>query len=166
MSSSIFITNKKENLKSKAKKIALNFFPAYRGTGGRVSFISADWQEVHVKLSLNWRTKNYVGTVFGGSIYGAADPIYMIQLINILGKHYIVWDKSASVKFIKPIKKTVFARFLITDNLLNEIRTKVETEQKHVINLLVSFQDENEIIYAEVVKTIYIADINYYKSKK
>jgi len=42
---------------------------------------------------------------FGGSIYGALDPIYMVQLINILGGKYVVWDKAATIKFIRPIKK-------------------------------------------------------------
>jgi len=82
-----------------------NLVPAYRRTGARISFISEDFKEVHLKLRLKWTTRNYVGTVFGGSIYGALDPIYMVQLINILGGKYVVWDKAATIKFIRPIKK-------------------------------------------------------------
>ena len=67
-----------------------NFFPAYRGTGARVTYISGDFREVRVELPLNWRTRNYVGTIFGGSVYGAVDPHYMIMLIKILGKGYVV----------------------------------------------------------------------------
>lgn len=167
MSSTIFNTTKKENINSRFKKLGLNFFPAYRRTGGRICFLSADWKEVHIKLGLNWATRNYVGTVFGGSIYGALDPIYMVQLINILGKkEYIVWDKSATIKFIKPIKHTVFARFLITEELLSEIKTKIESDKKYTINLTTTFQDATGTIYAEVEKTIYIADKSYYKTKK
>jgi acyl-coenzyme A thioesterase PaaI-like protein len=124
MPETIFNTDKKENLRSKIKRFGLSFFPAYRRTGARICFISGDFQEVHVRLGLNWKTRNYVGSVFGGSIYAALDPVYMVQLINILGGDYVVWDMSAQIKFIKPVKKTVYARFLITDELLNNIKKK------------------------------------------
>lgn len=162
----ILSTNKKENLNSILKRISLNFFPAYRATGAKIIFISDDWKEVHIKLGLNWITKNYVGTVFGGSIYGALDPIYMVQLINILGKEYIVWDKSANVKFIKPIKNDVFAKFLITDDLLEDIKEKIKNDKKYTINLKVNFQDNDGIIYSEVEKIIYIADKKFYLEQK
>lgn len=163
MAKSIFSTDKKENLKSTLTRIGFNFFPAYRRTGGRIIFLSADWRDVHVKLSLTWKTKNYVGTVFGGSIYAALDPIYMIQLINILGKEYVVWDKAASVNFIKPIKSAVFARFLITDELLTDIINQVSQKGKYVLDIPVTFQDSKGVIHASVSKTMYIASKDYYK---
>ncbi|MES2284258.1 MAG: DUF4442 domain-containing protein [Bacteroidota bacterium] len=161
----LFITDRKENFKSIVNRIGFNFFPAYRRTGGRIYFLSADWRDIHISLGLTWKTKNYVGSVFGGSIYGALDPIYMIQLINILGKEYVVWDKAASIKFLKPIKKKVFARFLISDEILSEIRSKVESDKRYSIDLVTDFQDENGVKYAEVTKTLYIADKEYYKNR-
>ena len=155
MKRTVFKTNKKENFKSKLTRLVFNFFPAYRRTGARVYFLSHDWHDVHITLGLNWKTKNYIGSVFGGSIYGALDPMYMVQLINILGKEYVVWDKSATIKFLKPIKKNVYARFLITNEILAEIIAKVKSDNKYSIDLATNFQDENGIIYAEVTKTIY-----------
>jgi acyl-coenzyme A thioesterase PaaI-like protein len=166
MAKPIFETPVTENIQSKLKRIAFNFFPAYRRTGARIIFISSDWKDVHIRLGLSWKTKNYVGTVFGGSIYGALDPIYMVQLINILGSNYVVWDKSALIHFLKPINKTVFARFLITNETLEHIILKVKNENKYVLDLPVSFQDEEGVIYATVTKTLYIASKSYYKEKK
>lgn len=160
-----FKTKKKENFKAKIKKLIFNIFPAYRRTGGKIIFISSDWKEVHVKLGLNWKTKNYVGTVFGGSIYGALDPLYMVQLINLLGKDYIVWDKSAEIKFIKPIKTNVYAKFLITDELLSVIKTEVEINQKYILNLSASFEDKLGKVYASTKKTLFIAKKDYFKQK-
>lgn len=162
----IFKTQKKENTISKIKRITFNFFPAYRRTGGRICFISEDYKEVHVRLSHNWLTRNYVGSIFGGSIYGALDPVYMIQLLNILGKDYVVWDKSATIKFIKPIKTTVYARFLISEDVINEIQSEVKKNQKYTLELSTCFEDNEGKVYAEVNKTIYIADKAYYKSQK
>lgn len=166
MSNTIFKTEKKEDFQSKIKKIRFNLFPAYRRSGGRVCFLSSDWKEIHIKIGLDWTTRNYVGSVFGGSIYAALDPIYMVQLINILGENYIVWDKSAQISFIKPVKKTVYARFLLSDDLLEEIKEKVRNEQKYIFDLKVCFEDENKTIYAEAIKTIYVADRKYYQQRK
>ncbi len=77
---------KTENLQSKIYRLQLNLFPPYRRTGARVIFIAGDLSEVRIKLPLNRKTKNYVGTLFGGSIYAAVDPIYMVMLIRLLGK--------------------------------------------------------------------------------
>lgn len=165
MSKTIFDRKGKESAKSRLIRLSFNFFPAYRRTGGHVCFIADDWKDIHVKISLNWKTRNYVGTVFGGSIFGALDPFYMIQLINILGEEYVVWDKSANVQFIKPISKTVYARFLIADELIEDIISKIKSDKKYIITLPVDFQDQHGTVYAKVDKVIYIADKNYYKNR-
>ena len=161
MARTIFKTDSRESIKSKIRKFRVNFFPTYRRTGGRICFLSNDWKEVHIKLGLNWTTRNYVGSVFGGCLFGALDPIYMIQLFHILGKEYVVWDKSATIKFIKPVKKTVFARFLITNELIDEIKAKIENKNKFTFDLTVTFQDDAESIYVESVRTIFVADKSY-----
>ncbi len=166
MPQTIFETNKQESFRSGLKRMGFNFFPAYRRTGGRVVFLSDDWREIHIALGLNWTTKNYVGTVFGGSIYGALDPIYMLQLINLLGKAYIVWDKAATVRFLKPIKQKVYARFLITDELLAHIKQQVAEAHRCTVDLPVRFEDAAGTVYAEVTKTLYIADKAYYQAQK
>lgn len=30
------------------------------------------------------------------------DPFFMLMLIHILGKEFVVWDKAAHIDFIKP----------------------------------------------------------------
>jgi hypothetical protein len=39
------------------------------------------------------------------------DPFYMFLLIRNLGDDYMVWDKSASIEFVKPGKGTVKVLF-------------------------------------------------------
>lgn len=158
-------TNNSENLRSRLKRNLLNLFPAYRGTGARAVFLSHDFKEVQIRLPLYWRTRNYVGTIFGGSIYASADPIFMIQLIEILGKNYVVWDKSASVRFLRPGNQTLYARFVITDELLIQIKTDVANKQEIDLSLDVDFVDLEGTLYARVSKILYIADKSFYKAK-
>ena len=101
-----------ESFSSKFDRWKFNLFPAYRGSGARVLYISEDYYEMRVKIPLNWRTKNYVGTIYGGSMYAGIDPIYMLMLIKILGREYVVWDKAAKIRFKRPCKETLFADFL------------------------------------------------------
>ena len=159
-------TQHKQGAKAIIRKTVFNLFPSYRRSGGRVCYISDNWKEVHIKLRYSWKTRNYVGSVFGGSIYAALDPIYMVQLICILGKNYVVWDKDATVKFIKPIKKTVYARFLISEEILQEIRETIEKEQKGNFVLQTQFEDAEGTVYALVEKTIYIADKDFYSKRQ
>jgi hypothetical protein len=107
-----------------------------------------------------------VGTVFGGSLYGALDPMYMVQLINILKGKYVVWDKSATIKFIKPVKETVIARFLITDELIEQIKAKIESDKEYVFEFPVEFRDGAGKTYVQVTKQIYVADRDYYRQKQ
>lgn len=117
-----------------------NWFPAYRGTGARIVFIASDWSEIRVRLPLSWRTRNYVGTIFGGSMYGAVDPIYMIMLIQLLGPSYVVWDKAAAIRFRKPGRETLTATCRVTEEELASIRSEVaangRAERTYVLDLV------------------------------
>jgi len=133
-----------------------NFFPAFRGTGAHVTYISGDFREVRVKLPLSWRTRNYVGTIFGGSFYGAVDPHYMIMLIKILGPGYVVWDKAATIRFKKPGRGTLYARFEISEEEIVTIRRLLETESSIDRVYNVDLTDAAGVVHASVEKTVYI----------
>ncbi len=131
--------------------------PANRGRGGGVTYISEDWRDVSVKIPLSWRTRNYVGTIYGGSIYGAVDPIYMLMLIRILGPEYVIWDKAAAIRFKKPGKSTLYADFALSTAEIEEIKRLAETERSidRVYNL--ELKDKNSVVHAFIEKTIYIS---------
>jgi hypothetical protein len=63
----LYETAKTESRQSMMMRWGFNFWPCIWCTGGKVEFISGDHQEVHVSLKLNIRTRNRVGTVYGGS---------------------------------------------------------------------------------------------------
>lgn len=146
-----------ESFKSRKFRWMFNFFPAYRGTGGRLTYISDDFREIRVKLPLNWRTRNYVGTIYGGSIYASIDPIYMLMLIHILGPGYTVWDKAATIRFRKPGKDTLYVDFNLSQDEIDEIRRLAE-DAKSVDRIYdVELKDKNGVVHAQIEKTLYIA---------
>jgi hypothetical protein len=146
-----------ESLRTRLTRWGFNFWPCYRGTGGRVTFIASDWREVRVRLPLSWRTRNYVGTIFGGSLYGAVDPFYMIMLMKNLGPDYIVWDKAASIRFKQPGRRTLRATFKLDEPELAEIRRLLGEQPKVDRAYLVPLVDEQGSVHAEVEKVIHIS---------
>ena len=145
-----------ESFHSRFLRWKFNLFPAYRGTGARVSYISADFEEVRVNLRLSWRTRNYVGTIFGGSLYASVDPMYMIMLIHLLGRDYVVWDKAASIRFRKPGRSTLFATFRLDDAELDLIRDRTANGEPIDRTYNVDLVDAEGVVHASVEKVIYI----------
>lgn len=145
----------KESLKTRLMRWRFNFFPAYRGTGARITHIADNWQEAHIKLPLNRKTRNYVGTIFGGSIYAAADPIYMVMFIKLLGPDYIVWDKAAHIQFKRPGRSTLHAKFKIEPQELNAICEEIDSKGKLERSYRIEFVDEKGKICAVIEKVLY-----------
>ena len=146
----------RESWSTRVIRWGFNLAPVYRGTGAWVTHISANWRDVRIKLPLTLRTRNYVGTIFGGSMYAAVDPFYMIMLMRNLGKGYTVWDKAATIRFLKPGKKTLYARFALDDAELSAIRAELETARSIDRVYMVTLTDAQGTVCAEVEKVIYI----------
>ena len=134
----------------------LNLYPPYLGAGIRVQHISPDLRSVKVAMKLTRWNRNYVGTQFGGSLYAMVDPFYMLMLIELLGREYIVWDKAASIDFIAPGKGPVFADLRIDDELLADIREHTAGGKKYLPKLQVDIRDAAGELVAQVDKTLYV----------
>lgn len=145
-----------ESLRTRAQRFGFNLFPAYRGTGGRVTYIAHDWREVRVEIPLSRRTRNYVGTIFGGSMYGAIDPIYMLMLIHCLGADYVVWDKAATIRFLRPGRSTLRANFELPVEETDAIRSALESARSMDRIYTVGLVDGQGTVCAEVDKTLYV----------
>lgn len=160
-----FETTKTESWKSRKIRFGMNIWPCIWCAGGKINFISGDFKELHVSIKRNIRTWNRVGTVYGGSIYSSVDPFFMLMLMEILGKDYIVWDKGASVKFVRPIIEKVKCRFLIDETTIETIKQKVKDEGEYSFELPLKYEDEAGTVYAVFNKTMYAAGKEFYKKK-
>jgi len=149
-----------DSFKSRLMRWRFNLSPVYRRTGARITYISSDLREVRVKLPLNWKTRNYVGTIFGGSMYAAVDPLYMVMLINILGPEYIVWDKAASIKFKQPGRSTLRAEINISKAETDYIRKALKEQNKFDRTYQIELTDEEGHICAVVEKIIHFKKKN------
>ena len=108
-----------------------------------------------------------MGSIFGGSMFSAVDPIPMIQLINLLDDNYIIWDKSVQINFKRPAREHLYASFEFAEEEIEHIKQEVaaESEIEYKKKTLLTNKD-GTTIYCEIEKTLYIANKAYYKKKR
>jgi acyl-coenzyme A thioesterase PaaI-like protein len=133
----------------------LNLYPPYIGAGVRVK-ASPDLRTFEVRMRLRWWNRNYVGTHFGGSLYTMCDPFFMLILIEALGHGYVVWDKKATIRFLRPGRGKVKATFHIPQEKIDEIRAAADAGNKVEPPFKVEVVDERGNVVAEVEKLLYV----------
>jgi acyl-coenzyme A thioesterase PaaI-like protein len=137
-------------------RLIMNLWPPFLGAGIRVKRLTGNWREIDVEMKLRPWNANYVGTHYGGSLYSMADPFFMVMLIENLGKDYVVWDKSASIRFRRPGRGTVSASFRLTAEQIEEIKKALETQEKIERVFAVEVKDESGSVVAEVEKLLHV----------
>jgi hypothetical protein len=148
-------------------RYGFNLSPMYKRSTAKLIEVSEDLLHVKIIVPLSYKNKNYVNSIFGGSMFSAVDPIPMIQLLSIMGNDYVVWDKSAEIIFKKPAKENLYADFDFSEKELAEIREQVaEKKEIDVIKTTQLTNKEKTQVFCEVRKTIYIADKAYFKQKR
>jgi acyl-coenzyme A thioesterase PaaI-like protein len=131
-----------------------NVWGPYLLSGIRVTDVAPDFRSIGVRMALRPWNRNYVGTHFGGSLFAMADPWFMVALIQRLGAGYVVWDKTGTIRFRKPGRGTVRARFELPDERVEEIRRTVEEQGKAEPVFVAEIVDAAGEVVAEVEKLI------------
>lgn len=137
-------------------KLRINTYPPYVGAGVKVIEMNLDQGRCTVVMPLTSLNKNVVGTQFGGSLYSMVDPFYMLMLMQLLGKEYVVWDKASHIDFITPGNSTVTAVMQIAKEEVNTIKTLAKGGKAVFRDYKVDILDEDQQIVATVTKTVYI----------
>lgn len=133
-----------------------NFWPPLLFSGIKIVKISPDFKYIKVRLKLRFWNANYVGTAFGGSIFAMTDAFYMVMLMKNLGPRYIVWDKAAEIRYVKPGKTDVLAEFVITDEEIDNIKELLKDSDKMDWIKPVQVIDKEGQLIADVKRIIYI----------
>ncbi len=134
----------------------LNVWPPFLFSGISILEISKDFRHAKVRLKKKALTSNYVGTLFGGSLFAMTDPFYMVMILKNLGSDYIVWDKRSEIEYVSPGKASVFAEFNLGDLELAEIRREVEANGKYLKWFEVDIKTGDGTVVAIVKKQIYV----------
>lgn len=132
----------------------LRFYPPYFGAGVVITRVAADLSELEVEMNLSAWNRNFVGTQFGGSLYSMCDPFFMLMLMMQLGPGYVVWDKSASIDFLRPGRGRVKARFEMPRARVDQLRAETDAQGKINPSFEVTVVDEKGEPVARVRKVL------------
>lgn len=129
-------------------------YPPFLGAGIRVRNVSADLRSLDVHLlSLPW-THNIHGTQFGGSIYAMTDAFYAYMLQVNLGQAYIVWDKSAHIRFRRPGHGALKAEFRLKESDVAHAKQDADAHGKTDAVFVVHVRDAKGQVVAEIEKHV------------
>lgn len=146
-----------ETWKTKLMRWRFNQYPAFRRTGARVEFLAEDLLELRVRVPLNRATRNLHGTIYGGTIYAAVDPLHAVLLARQLGSDYHVWTKAAHIEFRRPGRSDLLATARLSAAEVDDIRAALARAQKVERDFTVTVTDSSGAeVAALVTATLHI----------
>ena len=107
-------------------------------------------------MPLTESNRNIMSTHFGGSLYAMVDPHLMILLMQRLGPGYVVWDREATIEFVRPGRGEVSATLRITEQDLEGIRAATESGERHFPRWTVDVAGTDGTVVARVQKTLFV----------
>jgi hypothetical protein len=146
-----------------------SYWPPFLGMGIKIENVEGGygpegWKAMDILLKLRFWNANYVGTQFGGSLFAMTDPFLMLILMRRLGKGFVVWDKTSTIRFRRPGTTDCRVRFEVSDEEMDAIRREVLEKGQIDWNRSVNIIDQHGKVVAEVDKTLYIATRKHYES--
>lgn len=130
---------------------------------GRISIIdvSKDFTEVNIKVKKSLLNLNLARTIFGGTMFSAADPFIAIMFWQIFLKKYnekiIVWLKSAEIIYKKPANSDIYINFKITEEEILKAKNVLGEKGKYISEHTVELKNKQGEIFALVHLKSYLA---------
>ncbi len=143
-------------LSNTTKMKLINWWPPMLGTGISLKKVSRDLSRFEVEMKLRWYNRNLVGIHYGGSLYSMCDPWYMFILIANLGKEYVVMDKAANIRYLKPGKGTLKCIFEVDKAQVQAIKDEIDVIGKKDYTFLCQVKNEQGEVVTEVEKIVYV----------
>lgn len=127
-----------------------------------------DFKGVDVKILYSILNKNYNSSIFGGTIYAAADPFFALlfdQIFRRKGYKTRVWLKSASIDYIKPGRGTLYFQIQLTDDAIEEAQQTLDMTGKFIQKFMLDIVDKNGELCAKVMNEVYVRNLKYNKEQ-
>lgn len=135
-------------------KWLLKFYPPFFFNRISIVDVSKDFTEVNVKVKKSLMNMNMAKTIFGGTMFSAADPFIAIMFWQIFAIRFnqeiIVWLKSAEIIYKRPASTSLFINFKISEEEILEAKKVLEEKGKYVAEHQVELKNTKGAICAIV----------------
>lgn len=142
-------------------KFMMNLYPPFLFNRIRVKEVSPNFQNIKIILKKSIFNINGSGTVFGGTLFAAADPFFPLMYLQIFGNQFNeevqVWTKSANIQFKKPVLENVYLDFKISNKDIEEAKTALKNNGKHYKTHIVELTNKQSEVCVIVDVVTYVA---------
>ncbi|HEY0056662.1 MAG TPA: DUF4442 domain-containing protein [Pedobacter sp.] len=143
-------------------KWAMRCYPPFLFQGIWTQKFEKDFSSARVKIIKNIFNKNYNHSIFGGTIFSAADPFYIIlfhQILTRKGYRVKLWLKHSTIDFLKPGICNLYFNVNLSPEDIEEVVGKLQSHGKFIKTFRVEITNKDGGIYAVVHNEIYIKNI-------
>jgi len=123
-----------------------------------------DFRGVEVVIRKSIWNRNYNNSIFGGTIFSAADAFYPILFYKIFtnkGYKLRAWSKSLEIQYIKPGFTDLYYTISITDDQIVEAEEILNTVGKYSISHPILIFDKNGVNVASVMNEVYMRNLDF-----
>ena len=117
-----------------------------------------------VKIIKSILNRNYNGSIFGGTIFTAADPFYPLlfhQLFTKKGYRVVAWSKSAEIQFLKAGLTDLYFDIKLDTNEIAEAEHILKTAGKYVKAHPIDIYNKNGEICVSLTNEVYLRNLDF-----
>lgn len=141
-------------------KLMMNLYPPFLFGRVRVKRVSKDFKYMHIRIKKSLLNYNLSGTIFGGTLFSAADPwfplMYWQNFAIQYNQHVQVWLKKADIKYIKPAETDMDLYFSIEQEDIEKAKEALDTKGKYTPTHQVEIVDKSKNLCALVYIGVYV----------
>lgn len=126
--------NRPRVLSQRTGRLLLNLFPPFLFNRIRITSVTDGFRSCRVRVRHSLLTRNLNGTMFGGTIFSAADPFYAVMFWQVFARKGLKvqsWLKSASIDYLKPASGDLFLTFTLTADDIREAEESLERDGRY-----------------------------------
>jgi hypothetical protein len=123
-----------------------------------------DFLGVKVKIKKSFFNRNYNNSIFGGTIFAAADPFYPIlfhQVFTHKGYKILAWSRASEIQYLKPAVTDLIFEINLTGAEIAEAENILNTEGKYVRSHPLEIYDKNGVNVASLMNEVYVRNLNF-----
>ncbi len=112
-----------------------NLYPPFLFQRIKCLRVAEDFRAIDLRVRRSWLNRNHNGTIFGGTIYAAFDPVLPVMYWQCLLKRGIelqAWLMAGEVRFLKPAAGELFLEFRLTEADLDAAESELAARGKAI----------------------------------
>jgi len=123
-----------------------------------------DFKGVEVKIKKSFLNKNYNNSIFGGTIFAAADPFYPLlfhQLFIKKGYRLRVWSKSSTIQYLKPGSTDLRFKIILGEAEITEAEDILKNTGKYMGHHPIDIYNKDGEICVSLINEVYVRNLDF-----